>query len=83
MRRAHDIAFEFVAQDFCIPALCASGHRLPDPRESLVPIQPTQLDDLAVQFETVIGELSLAEPEPARIFVRDLISVTQAHTSGI
>ena len=37
-------------------------------------IQPAQLDDFAIEFETVIGELRFAETDGARNFVHRLTS---------
>ena len=41
-------------------------------------VQAAQLDHLAVQFEAAVGELSLAEPEPAEILVNNLFPSEQA-----
>jgi hypothetical protein len=83
VRSANDVALEFVTQDIGVPALHATGHRLTDPGKGLVAIQPSQLDDLAVELEAMIGELGLAEAEAARIFVEQLRSVAEAHARGI
>src|SRR5580693_7116478 len=83
MRSANDIALELVTQDIGVPALHATGHRLTDPGKGLVAIQPSQLDDLAVELEAMIGELGLAEAEAARIFVEQLRSVVEANARGI
>jgi len=40
-------------------------HRLSDKGEGLMAVQPAQLDHLAVQFETVIGELRFPEADGA------------------
>ena len=49
VRRAHDVAFEFLAQDSRIAPLHARRHCLTDEGKGLMPVEPAQLDDFAVQ----------------------------------
>src|SRR5581483_3380592 len=79
VRGANDIAFELIAQDIRIPALRPGRHSLTHPGEGLVPIQTTELDDLAVQFEAVVGKLRLAEAETAGVFIKHLGPAAQAY----
>src|SRR3954471_15796716 len=83
MRSANDVALELIAQDVGVATLGAGRHRLAHPGESLMSIQATQLDDLAVEFETVICELGFAESEPPVILIQDFIAAAQPHTSRI
>src|SRR6476661_134199 len=69
MRGANNIALQLVAKDIGVTTLNAPGHGLTDPREGLMAIQPPQLDDFAVQLESVVGELSLAEAEATGILI--------------
>ena len=78
MRRANDVAFELVAQDLGVSALRPARHCLTNPREGLMAIEAAQLDDFAIQFETVIGELGFAETKTAGVFVDDLVASQQA-----
>src|SRR5208283_895133 len=83
MRSADNVALELSAQNLRIAALGAAGHRLPDEGKRLVTVQSAELDDLAIQLEAVVGELSLAKTKAARISVQQLRSAAQAHSSGI
>src|SRR5690348_10241556 len=83
VRRANNVALQLVPENLRVAALNASWHRLTDPWECLVPIKPSQLDDLTVEFKAVIGELGFAETESAGILVKDLRSVTQANSGRI
>src|ERR1035438_6719956 len=69
VRRADDVAFELVAEDLCVAALGASRHRLPNKGERLMTVESSQLDDLAVQLETVIRKLGFPETKTARVFI--------------
>src|SRR5271165_155852 len=79
MRGANDVAPELVAQNLRVAALRTRRHSLPDPGESLMTVEPAQLDDLAVELEAVIGELGFAEAETAGVFVHYLRSAAQPH----
>ena len=72
VRGANDVALELVAQDLRVAALHAAGHGLAHPGKGLMTIESAQLDDLAVEFEAVIGKLRLAETEAARVFIEQL-----------
>ena len=63
----------------CAPA----RHRLPYKRERLMAVQAAQLDDLAIQFESVIGELRLPKTDPPRILVDGLRPFHQPHMNRI
>src|SRR5579871_2290140 len=65
VRCTNDIAFQLLAQNLCVATLNATRHRLTHPREGLMSIKPAQLDDLAVEFKTVVGKLGPAETESA------------------
>jgi hypothetical protein len=65
MRRADDVALELATQNLRVAALNAAGHRLSGEGKSLMTIETSQLDDLAVELEAVVGELGLAETETA------------------
>ena len=78
MRGPDNIALEFVAQDLGITALRPCRHSLSNKWKRLMPVEAAQLDDLAVQFEPVIGELGFPETETARIFVNYLGAHMQA-----
>ena len=83
VRSADDIALELVAQDLGVAALRTGRHGLSDPGKSLMAVEAAQLDDFAVQLESVIGELRFAEAETARVFVEQLSSVTEANARRI
>src|SRR5579864_289583 len=82
MRGANDVALELVAQDIGVPALRATGHCLTNPRKGLMAIESAQFDDLAIQFEAVIGELRFAEAETAGVFVEDQVVSQQTKVTG-
>ena len=46
-------------------------------------VQPAQLDHLAVEFETMIGELRFAEADGARDFIHRLRPAQQANLHGV
>ena len=69
---------EVVAQNIGIAALHAARHRLADEGKCLVAVEAAQLDDFAVQLETVIGESRLAKTDVARIAVDYLASAHAA-----
>ena len=79
VRGAHDIALELVAQNLRVAALRAAGHGLADKGKGLMAVQAAQLDDFAVEFETVIGELGFAKTDGARDFVHGLRPAQQAN----
>src|SRR5437588_3498713 len=56
MRSTNDVALKLVAENLCVAALDAAGHRLPDEGEGLMTIQSAQLYDLAVQRKSVISK---------------------------
>jgi hypothetical protein len=65
VRRADNVAVKPRTQNIGILALHAGRHRLADKGESLVAIEPTEFDDLAVEREAVIREHRLAETNAA------------------
>src|SRR5215469_5726968 len=77
MRRPHNIALQVLPQDISIAPLHASRHRLADPRECLVTIKAAKFDDLAIEFEAMVGELGFAETDHARVLIDRLISSEQ------
>ena len=83
VRGTHDVALQLLAQNIDITALAATGHRLANPGERLMPVQSPQLDDLAVEFESVVGELSVAESDAAMIQIDHLASPQQANMHGV
>ena len=83
VRGADDVALELVAQDLGVAALGAAGHGLPDKGKGLMAVESAQLDDLAVQFEAVIGKLGLAKAEAAGVFVQKLGTVVEAHAHRV
>ena len=83
VRGADDVALELVAQDLGVAALGAAGHGLADKGKRLVTIEAAQLDDFAVQFEAVIGELGFAKAEAAGVFVQHLRAAAQADAGGV
>ena len=72
MRGADDIALVFLAEDVRILALNAAGHGLANEGKRLVAIESAELDDLAVEFESVIGELRVTETDSAGFLVDGL-----------
>lgn len=50
VRGAHDVAFEFVAQDARIAALGAARHRLSHERKGLMTVEAAQVGDFAIQL---------------------------------
>src|SRR6266545_2432781 len=61
--RPNDISSKFVAKNVRVAPLRAARHRLPHAWKGLMTIKAAQLDDLAVQFESVIGKLRFAEAD--------------------
>ena len=49
VRGAHDVAFEFMAQDARIAALGAARHRLSHERKGLMTVEAAQVGDFAIQ----------------------------------
>src|SRR5215469_8535112 len=83
MRSAHHIAMQVVAKYVGIAPLHAARHRLAHERERLVTIESAQLGHFPVEFEALIGELRLAEPETAGVCVDDIFSAKQLHPSRV
>ena len=83
VRGAHDVAVEILAQDVGILALHARGHGLAHKGKRLVPVEPAQLDDLAVQGEAVIREDGLAKSDAPRVFIDDAAGMEQPDMNGI
>src|ERR1043166_1119902 len=48
VRGADDIALQLIAQNQSVTALSASRHRLANPGKCLVPVEPTQFDNLSI-----------------------------------
>ena len=63
MGGAHQVAFQVVLQDFRVPLLRPSSHRIADVRVGLMAIQPKDLELPAVQEKPVRPELGMAKPE--------------------
>jgi hypothetical protein len=51
------------AEDFGVAPLHTPRHRLTDKRKSLVTIETAELEDLAIEFEAVIGKLRLTKTD--------------------
>ena len=73
VRRANDIALEFVAQNLRVAPLSAARHGLPHKGKRLMTVEAAQLDDFAVQLEAVIGELRFAEAKAAGVFIHNCV----------
>ena len=78
MGGAHQVAFQVVLQNFRVPLLRPSSHRIADVRVGLMAIQPKDLEFPAVQEKPVRPELGMAKPEsvatdihPLRMLQRD------------
>jgi hypothetical protein len=69
VRSADDIALEFAAKNVRISALDAARHGLSGKGERLMTVKAAQLDDFAVQFETVISELGFSKANGARVAI--------------
>jgi hypothetical protein len=52
-----------VAEDLCVAALYSAGHGLAHEGKCLVPIQSAQLDNVAVEFESALGEVSFTKTD--------------------
>src|SRR6202007_3059082 len=83
VRGAHAVAVQAVVEDLRILPLHARRHGLADKGEGLMAIQSTQLDDLAVEGEAVIGEGSLAESYAAGVLIDDLAGAEKLHVHGV
>ena len=83
VRGAHNVAFEFVAQNARVAALGAPQHRLADKRKHLVAIQAAEFENIAVQLETMIGEFRFAKANGAAVLIDKLITAQKAHMNGI
>ena len=83
MRSPDNVALEFLAQDLRIAALNATGHGLAHVGERMMSIKPAQLDDLAIEFKTMIGELRLSKADPARIFIEQVFASQQPYVHGV
>lgn len=72
VRCADDIAMQFVAQNIGIAPLSAGRHRLTDEGKGLMTIEPSELDDLAVERETTRCEHRFAKANAARVGVENV-----------
>ena len=72
VRGADDVAMEFVAEDARVAVLGAGGHGLSDEGKCLMAVEAAELNDLAVQFEAVLGELCFAEADGALVLIDQL-----------
>ncbi len=61
VRGAHQVALQLLLQDERVSALHARGHRLPNIRVRLVPVQSTQLHVSPVQMETLGSESGITK----------------------
>ncbi len=75
--------FSLLRRILRVPALDAGGHGLADKGKGLMTVQPAQLDHFAVEFETMIGELRLAESDRARDFIHRLRPAQQANLHAV
>src|SRR5215472_2198762 len=69
MRRAHQIALQLLLQDQRVLPLHASRHGGPHKGKGLVPVQPAQLQRLAVQLKTVRRKAGVTKADAGRVFV--------------
>src|SRR5215831_7296710 len=83
MRRAHDIAVQILPQNVRILPLHSPGHGLADEWKRLVPVQPPQLDHLAVQRESMIRKDGFSEANPPRILVDAAPTAKQLYVDRI
>src|SRR5258708_2719942 len=65
-RRPNNVALDFRTKKVRTPPLHPPRHRLSNERESLVPIQSAQLDNLAVEREPLVGKLRVPKAYNAR-----------------
>ena len=83
VRRPHDVAVHYVAENIRVAALAAARHRLADERIRLMAIESAQLDHFAVQLEAVIGELGMTKADSPLVAVEKLRAFQQAHVNCI
>src|SRR5436309_15475516 len=74
MRRAHDVALEFFAQNPRVALLDSRGHRLTNVGKSLMAVQAAELQMFAVQVEPFRRKLRLAETDPRLKLIDDAVS---------
>ncbi len=81
VRGADDVALQVLAQDEGVAALHAAGHGLAHPGEGLMAVEAAQLDDRAVERESLRRELRFAEADAARVAVEDAACRASRRTS--
>src|SRR5689334_13824036 len=77
MRRAHDVALEFLAQDPRVATLHARRHRLADERERLMAIQSAEFHMPFVEKETVGSKARVAKADTRFVLIDDSSAVKQ------
>src|ERR1700734_300542 len=83
MRGPNDIALELMPQDMRIAALHPAGHSLANKREGLMPIEPSQFDNLPVQLESMVGKLRFAKTYTPRDVIQTLVAAPESHIHGV
>jgi hypothetical protein len=78
-----DIAFEVPAQYLRIAPLHPPWHCRSDKWERLMTIEPTKLDNLAVEFESVFGENGLAKTNTSGISIGKRFPAEQIDLNGV
>ena len=72
VRAAHDVAVEIAAQDFGLVPHHTRRHGEPHVRVHFVPIQPEQVDALAVEEKAILFEACLAKADASSVLVHRL-----------
>src|SRR5580698_9732133 len=83
MRGPNDVALELMPQDMRIATLHSSRHRLTNKREGLMPVEPSQFDNLSVQLESVVGKLRFAKTYTPRDVIQTLVASPESHIHGV
>ena len=83
VRGSDNIALELVAQYLRVAPLHPAGHGLSHEGKRLVPIQSAQLDHLAVELKSVVGELSVTKTDDAGHAIDLAVSAPQRNLHRI